>query len=377
MEARKKAIYSCLVAIFFSIIFLNNSGDPPNGRTGAPGDSTCNGCHGNPGSQSGTVEILGLVDDPILPNTTYNLSVEIALTGGISNRAGFQMVVLDGNTSSSPSAGTLVSADPRVVIATSGNRQYAEHSPEYNWTNDTVTYAMDWTSPSSADPTGISFYAIALLANQPGSSGDVVLQTNIQNRALPVIFADFSLQNMGDQVLVKWSTEKELNSDRFELLRSTDTKNFEMVAEFDAAGQSNELVEYEFLDEDPPTNRPVYYKIRQIDYDGSNYFTSLKSIIIYSDFNNELKLFPNPLREGECLFAEIVLDRDHENIHFEVINQFGQKVFESNDRIFSGELSKGFNKLVVDTHGYDEGMYMFNIWKASRIFKSGAFVVTK
>ena len=81
--------------VFIPIIFLvllAFSANPPNARTGAPGEGLCTDCH-SPGSQSGSVFISG-VPATILPGETYSVSVTSVTTSG-SNKAGFQVVVLN------------------------------------------------------------------------------------------------------------------------------------------------------------------------------------------------------------------------------------------------------------------------------------------
>ena len=97
--------------------------------TGAPGDGTCNNCHFG-GTQTGMVDISGIVDvdNPIIPNKTYNVTVTIRLTSGVSTRAGFQFVALDGNSEGSVSTGTYSNLGTNVGTSISGSRTYAEHS---------------------------------------------------------------------------------------------------------------------------------------------------------------------------------------------------------------------------------------------------------
>jgi hypothetical protein len=376
MESKMKLIYSCLVAIFIGYISISFSGDPPNGNTGAPGDQNCSSCHSPPSSNPplGEIVISGLTDDPLIPNKTYNLTITINVTSGSAFRAGFQMVILDGNSSSSSSAGTFSGLGAQVAAATSGNRTYLEHSPEKNFSNNTASYTANWTAPASA-PNGISFYAIANLANSGGTNDDVIIEHSIQDRALPVVIADFNLINLNDKVLISWITAKETNSDKFELLRSTDTKNYEVIATLDAAGQSDSSINYEFIDHYPPANRPVYYRLRQLDYDGSAFYSYLVSTIIYKDYTEDIKLFPNPLLAGECLFAELVMDEDQYGVSYEVLDRMGRRVSRSNKTEFNGHLRKGFNKLVVDTSGLPEGSYVLLLRQNGQIFKKGNFLV--
>lgn len=373
MESKLKLIYSCLVAIFIAFLSTSFSGDPPNARTGAPGDQLCSICHSG-GSQTGSISIDGLTDDPLVPDKTYNLSIVIELTSGTSTRAGFQMVVLDGNDSGSPSTGTFSNFGTNVVASTTGSRVYLEHSGENNYVGNTVTYTTDWTAPSVA-PNQISFYAAGNIANLGGAGGDLVVTTSLQDRALPVNLLDFNARSLENKVLLEWTTTKEINSSIFEVLRSINTKDYEVIGTLEAAGQSDEMINYEFFDHSPPTNRQVYYKLRQLDFDGNYFYSEIISTVVYSDTNEDLKIYANPVTAGMCLFVEVIMEYERSDISYEVYNQVGQLVSHNNSSIFGGTLSEGFNRLVLDTEGLSEGRYVFTLSQNGRIIKSGPFIV--
>jgi len=167
-------------ALFIAVLLLGLavSSNPPNGRTGAPGDTFCTDCHGNPSSSiNGIVDISG-VPNTIAPNTTYNITVTSEITSGTPTRSGFQMVVLDGSDND---VGTLSNAGASSTITPSGGRTYFEHSPSLNFNgNNTVSWDVEWTSPAGPDMEPITFYASSILANgSGGNSGDRMKLTNV------------------------------------------------------------------------------------------------------------------------------------------------------------------------------------------------------
>ncbi len=189
----KKTKYSALI-IAVLLFGLAISSNPPNGRTGAPGDTFCTDCHGNPSSSiDGLIDISG-VPSSIDPNTTYTITVTSEFTSGTPTRAGFQMVVLDG---SDDDVGTLSNAGSSSTITPSGGRTYFEHSPSLNFGgNSTVTWDVEWTSPAGPDMEEITFYASTILANGNGNnSGDRMKLTNVSG------FIDAPIANLELEVL--------------------------------------------------------------------------------------------------------------------------------------------------------------------------------
>ena len=157
--------------LFFSIFLVSNSANPPDGRTGAPGDDTCTSCHtgDNPNNFEGTLAIKGLPDE-LESNTLYKLTVSVTKTSGLPVRAGFQLVALDEDNTN---AGKFSNAGSSATLTTSESRTYFEHKPALRFEDDEeVNWSVDWISPD--DPSKeITFYANSIFGNGSGSSGDL------------------------------------------------------------------------------------------------------------------------------------------------------------------------------------------------------------
>ncbi|MDX1406874.1 MAG: hypothetical protein R3330_02040, partial [Saprospiraceae bacterium] len=115
-----------LLLILF--LFPGNSSEPLDGLSGAPGDFDCTFCHSPDGAtQQGNVEIVGF-PALITPLATYPIEVRINKTSGIARTAGFELLLIEGNTSSSESVGMWSTTDPFVTISTNANnRTYVKH----------------------------------------------------------------------------------------------------------------------------------------------------------------------------------------------------------------------------------------------------------
>ncbi len=158
------------------IILLANAGNPPNGYTGAPGDGICSNCH-SPGSGiDGSVTISGLPSS-LSANTTYTITVTVENVNGAS-KGGFQLVALDQNNNN---IGTFSNAGASSTLQTSGGRTYWEHNPAKSFSGPgTLTYTVDWKSPTTAGGQTITMYAASILTNGNGnSSGDVTKQDQV------------------------------------------------------------------------------------------------------------------------------------------------------------------------------------------------------
>ncbi|MCC6816645.1 MAG: T9SS type A sorting domain-containing protein [Saprospiraceae bacterium] len=160
-----------------SIILLANSGNPPNGNTGAPGDGVCSNCHsGNPGGLDGSITIAGLPSN-INTNTKYTLTVTVEnLT--TAAKGGCQIVALDQNNNN---IGTFSNPGTSSTLQTSGGRTYFEHNPAKSFAGPgSVSYTVDWTSPTNAAGQTVTIYGACILANgNSSSSNDLMKLDNV------------------------------------------------------------------------------------------------------------------------------------------------------------------------------------------------------
>lgn len=179
-----KSSFYLLCALLLA--FYSFSGNPPNGRTGAPGESTCaaSGCHDFPNSNfSGSVVVSGL-DNELVPGQMYNLTVTVTDDNLNAVRAGFQLTNVGPDEMAT--VGTFSNPSGNSTITPSGDRTYHEHSPAQVFSGGIATFTVDWTAPSSlTDGNTIDFYMASVIGNGSGSSNDIVV-TNVVNTSMPV-----------------------------------------------------------------------------------------------------------------------------------------------------------------------------------------------
>jgi hypothetical protein len=127
-----------------------------------------------------------------------------------------------------------------------------------NWTNATVY------TGAVLDGSRIEFAGISLSGGSPFFT---LATTNYASTPLPVELLDFSAAPANGSVELRWSTAAEIGSDRFDLERSANGQDFIPFGSVPAAGNSQALIQYQFLDAAPLTGTS-WYRLRQVDLDG-------------------------------------------------------------------------------------------------------------
>lgn len=181
MKIKIFTVLMIVLAILLGVSsFQIDPNNPPTGRTGAPGETTCqaSGCHTG-GIFSGTVEITGL-PDTVVSNQVY--SITLTNTSNAS-RAGFQLTALN---EANQKTGNLV-AGAGCSIGSAGGRQYVRQSSPRTLTNGETSWTFNWTAPETVTGDSIHFYFSTLCANGNGQkSGDNVL-VGVKSVVLPAI----------------------------------------------------------------------------------------------------------------------------------------------------------------------------------------------
>lgn len=151
---------------------MRDPNNPPTGRTGAPGETTCgaSGCHSG-GNFTGVVEISG-IPDTVAPNTVYSVTLTQTST---AVRGGFEATCLD---SANIKCGAFTNGTG-TSIGSAGGRQYIRQSAPKNLSNGSVSWTFSWKSPATIAGDSLTFYFVSLAANGNGqNSGDKVLSAS-------------------------------------------------------------------------------------------------------------------------------------------------------------------------------------------------------
>ena len=133
---------------------------------------------------------------------------------------------------------------------------------------------------------------------------------------LPIELIDFFALSKEHEVECSWLTASELNSDYYLIQRSPDGFVWEDLGKVLAAGNSNDLLSYSYID-DRPLSNISYYRLKQVDLDGQFEYSDVKSV------NRDSKLsavYPNPTQN----WANIRFEEKQESV--QIVNALGQVI---------------------------------------------------
>ena len=146
---------------------------------------------------------------------------------------------------------------------------------------------------------------------------------------LPVKLLGFSAECKADLVELNWQTGSEINNDYFQVEKSIDGINFVTIGSVSGAGNSNIINTY-FLQDFELNNGLVYYRLKQVDFNGDFSYSDLIALNKCDDAMYEI----NNTYFNQ--FNEIVIEYEvskSENVMVGLFDVQG-KLIEQNDLVF-------------------------------------------
>ena len=225
------------------------------------------------------------------------------------------------------------------LIKCAGNNNPNQHhttwSPCGTHTSVSSTNVNDfWVTSTS---TGFSFFGF-------GSNND---------NPLPVELVSFN-GNCGDGVVeLNWTTASEHNSAYFQLEKSRDGENWDVINTQDAAGNSNEMRSYSFVDAHASAGNNLY-RLSQFDIDGDSKTYPLVNVNCAAPNSGYFSTHPNP-STGEF---HVVLNNQ------ELIGTATIRMVDSRGTIVSQkeiEVMEGINVYNFNEFKVAPGMYYISV----------------
>jgi hypothetical protein len=169
---------------------------------------------------------------------------------------------------------------------------------------------------------------------------------------LPVTLTSFTVRRQpSGAATINWATASELNSASFVVERSTNpTAGFAAIGQVAAAGTSNVARTYALQDAEAATLAvTVYYRLRQVDQDGSARFSAV-AVLNAGPAAASFTLYPNPATTGTPVV----------NISAAVATGYSVNLYSSMGQLLSSRTisSEGTTApLTVSTSGLAAGVY--------------------
>jgi hypothetical protein len=204
-----------------------------------------------------------------------------------------------------------------------------------------IDFSADWIATEYNNQNSPStFYSLS--THQTASS------------ALPVDLLSFHANpNANHTAQLNWVTASEINNSHFEIERSYDGRDFEMINQVAGNGNSQHQIDYSYKDESISLKQnTVFYRLKQIDFDGTFEYSDIR-VVRFDELvsNLNMSVSPNPFSNELTILVTLA---PGENYQLEVTDLNGAIVHQKECTYASG-----FHKL--NTSEWKSGTYIIGV----------------
>ncbi|MBA3899979.1 MAG: T9SS type A sorting domain-containing protein [Bacteroidetes bacterium] len=178
----------------------------------------------------------------------------------------------------------------------------------------------EWTNQGNGTYTGDTISGTVTSLNLISQFSPFAM-ASVGSSSMPVSLLEFTAVEKNKQIELKWITASEVNNDYFIIEKSSDGLNFEFSEQVKGAGNSFSEKTYNSIDK-TPFNPYTYYRLTQVDYDGSR--ESFPIIVVKTSAEKNLSGRAYYGREGI-----VVKINSAEPATIDVLDMAGNKAFKT------------------------------------------------
>ncbi len=182
-----------------------------------------------------------------------------------------------------------------------------------------------------------------------------ILKTLNGGGVIPVELISFNASLINSSIELDWTTATEINNYGFNIERSTNKKDWDVISFIQGNGTTTEVKTYSFIDNISGINSTkLYYRLKQIDYDGRVEYSDIVEVELIS-FSYELSQnYPNPFNPA-CKIRFSLSEANH--VVLKVFNSLGQEVSEMVNKY----LPAGIYEHEFSGENFTSGIYFYKI----------------
>ena len=205
---------------------------------------------------------------------------------------------------------------------------FVTSSTQSNYSTSGYAYSVNLTSADSLQGFGL---------------GDSAVST------LPITLVSFKGALDKENVLLTWKTASETNNKGFAVQRSLDGRTFAQIGFVSGHGTTGLVNNYTFTDDAVPAQQQVYYRLKQVDFDG-RYGLSNIVVVAKSTDGNNVSVTENPFRSQLTLAFKGVLTG---SANVSLYDMSGKKLYASSQKVQGS--------MPINTGNIGRGVYLVRV----------------
>ena len=181
-----------------------------------------------------------------------------------------------------------------------------------------------------------------------------VLVDNVFPLPLDLLSFTAKWQNAENKAVnLQWNTVNEVNTDYFDVERSVDAVRFEKFATIPTNRQLS-TNSYQTIDTNPFSNEVLYYRLKQVDVNGSYKYSKIISLQRGGKAKGNVSLYPNPATD----MVNVSIQSNTKTMAtIAIVDMLGREL-----GFFTQNLVVGNNQFEMNISNFAAGTYIAKIW---------------
>ena len=181
------------------------------------------------------------------------------------------------------------------------------------------------TNRNLGNANGLKYCNGQMARNNLISNGWTITGDTYDCSTLPVEFIFFDAY-LTDERIVRliWQTVSEINNSGFEIQKSSDGRNWQIIDFIEGQGTTTENQEYQYQDKNPFAGIN-YYRLKQVDFDGAFEYSKVIAVEFKNSEKN-IRVFPNP---SNGLINLQIDNPSNQSMTLKIADHLGRTVWES------------------------------------------------
>ena len=237
---------------------------------------------------------------------------------------------------------------PLNVAFTDTSLALPDPATSWYWAFDDGTFSIAQNPTHQFDSVGT--YNVMLVASNAGGSDTAYFPITVTS--LCILPFDITLYGapVGEDAVLNWEIPEEAAMLSFELERSLDGANYERIASLHNPSKRS----MSYLEQPGVFDRPVLYRLKMIDTDGSASYTNTVEISLGTN-EDWLRVYPNPVAKGTGLNVDAFMN-ESSTLALSLTDVVGKQVLA---RVM--EFPAGMNRIQLDTSILPSGTYFLKV----------------
>ena len=184
--------------------------------------------------------------------------------------------------------------------------------------------------------------------------GKLNVNRAIDESALPVELTTFSALQHKSYIKLLWKTATEKNNYGFNIEVKSKDSEWRLLGFIRGNGNSYAPKNYSYEDYNIYNNSEIFYRLKQIDNDGSYIYSEVISVSQLPKSFSISESYPNPANNETELLISVIQDA---LFSLKIFNVLGKEVYRINDILFS----TGTNHFKINLNSLASGVYYYKI----------------